>query len=296
MGGNILKKDEEINRNHRNKLKEIIQQKAIKSVYQPIVSLKDGSIYGYEALSRIDLDECCLNIGEIFELAEKCEMLLDLEKLCNEISLQCATNKPSNAKLFLNVDPNILANKEFKDRLSNNYLKKYNLSSNDIIFETTERTAIEDINSFELALNHYRKEGFNIAVDDVGSAYSSIGRVCSITPKFIKIDMAIVRDIHKNQYKKSLLGALSRFATDVGAFIIAEGVESNEELETLINLGVDYAQGFYWSRPEYNFCELEKCHVEEIKFFNKKHLNNSYNNFIREAKAFLNLLNDNINN
>ena len=292
-----MKKDDEINTDqNRKKLKQIIQEKAIKSVYQPIVSLKDGSIYGYEALSRISLDDCCLNIGEIFELAQYYKVLLDLEMVCNEKSLQSAVNKHDHAKLFLNVDPNVLATEEFKDICSKENLKRYSLSSDDIVFEITERTAIEDVNSFELALNHYRKEGFSIAVDDVGSAYSSVGRVFSITPKFIKIDMGIVRDIHKNHYKKSLLGALSKFAKDVGAFIIAEGVESKEELETLIELGVDYAQGFYWSRPKYSFSQLEKCHVEEIKFFNERHLNNSYNNFIREATSFLNLLNDNINN
>ena len=87
----------------KEKLEQILREKAIKSVYHPIVSLTDGSVLGYEALSRITLNDCDFNIGEAFLLAEKYKILWDFEKLCKQQSLKHAVNKPPSAKLFLNI-------------------------------------------------------------------------------------------------------------------------------------------------------------------------------------------------
>ena len=84
---------------------EIIKQEKIRSVYQPIISLEDGNIFGYEALSRIDSEQCALTIEELFKAAEELNKLWELEELCRRQSLKNASAKPLGKKLFINVDP-----------------------------------------------------------------------------------------------------------------------------------------------------------------------------------------------
>ena len=261
----------------KEKLEQILREKAIKSVYHPIVSLTDGSVLGYEALSRITLKDCDFNIGEAFLLAEKYKILWDFEKLCKQQSLKHAVNKPPSAKLFLNVDPNAIYYPDFKNDLSKLTLEQYNLTSRDIVLEATERTSIEDVDTFKSSLSYYKEQGFSVAMDDVGSGYSGINRLFIINPHFIKIDIEMIRDIHKSEYKKSLLRSIVKFANNVGSYVIAEGVENSQELEALIEIGVHYAQGFHWYAPNENFLQLKKEQIDEIKDLKQKSLEKSSN-------------------
>ena len=261
----------------KEKLEQILREKAIKSVYHPIVSLTDGSVLGYEALSRITLKDCDFNIGEAFLLAEKYKILWDFEKLCKQQSLKHAVNKPPSAKLFLNVDPNAIYYPDFKKDLSKLTLEQYNLTSRDIVLEATERTSIEDVDTFKSSLSYYKEQGFSVAMDDVGSGYSGINRLFIVNPHFIKIDIEMIRDIHKSEYKKSLLRSIVKFANNVGSYVIAEGVENSQELEALIEIGVHYAQGFHWYAPNENFLELKKEQIDEIKDLKQKSLEKSSN-------------------
>ena len=256
----------------KNQMAEIIKNKEIKSVFQPIVSLKTGTIYGYEALSRITLKKCSFNIGEAFEIAEDLNCLWAFEKLCRVNSIKMSSNKPKTAKLFLNADPNIIRDPEFKSGVTHEKLAKYNLDCSDIVFEATERSAIKDIDTFKALLRHYKEQGFCIAVDDVGSGYSGINRIFDLNPQFIKIDMEMIRDIDKDEMKRSFVSALSQFAKDSGISLIAEGIETSAQLETVISLKIDYAQGFYLAKP----CEkFQKLNLEIKKEILR--LNNTYN-------------------
>lgn len=252
----------------RNQMTDIIKNKKIKAVFQPIISLRNGQVYGYEALSRITLENCSFHIGEAFEIAHEMNCLWAFEKICRVQSIKASSKKPKGAKLFLNVDPSIIHDKEFKSGITREKLKKNNLDCSDIVFEATEYSAIQDINTFRESLCHYRQQGFQIAIDDVGSGYSGINRIFEINPQFIKIDMELIRNIENDERKRSFVAALVQFASDSKIAVIAEGIETQEQLETVVSLNIDYAQGYFFARPGEKFetisSNVQKC-MKEIK-------------------------------
>lgn len=236
----------------------ILQTGAINTVYQPIVSLENGSILGYEALSRISIPHCELSIEELFQVAAQEYRLWELEQLCRAKALENAIRKPYNAKLFINVDPNIIHDPEIFAGFTCEKLQQYGLCPDDIIFEITERSAISDVSTFTEAMNHYQSQHFKIAIDDFGSGYSGMNRVCAFSPNFIKIDMQLIRNIDADTMKKSAVAAMVKFCKESGIVTIAEGIETEAELKTLIELNIDYGQGYLLGRPEKKFNGISK--------------------------------------
>lgn len=113
-----------------------------------------------------------------------------------------------------------------------------------------DRTSIGDKEAFRKVILHYRNQKFEIAIDDLGNGYAGIARVCALEPQYIKIDMQIVRDIDKDNMKKALVESMIQFCEKAGIHLIAEGIETEEELKTLIKLGVHYGQGYYILKPQ----------------------------------------------
>ncbi len=242
--------------NTANMLFEIINGGYIRSVYQPIVSLQNGTIWGYEALSRIALPSCHLNIEQLFRMASKARKLWELEKLCRTQALKGAHNKPFGHKLFLNVDPNIIYDPDFIAGFTQEKLLKLGLNPDDIIFEITEKSSVSSLPVFTEAIAHYQRQGFKIAIDDFGSGYSGLARACSFSPNYLKIDMSIVRGIDRDSRKRSVILGIVKFCREAGIQIIAEGIETPEELSTLIELDVDFGQGYFLARPDDKFPSL----------------------------------------
>ena len=250
---------------------EILEGKKIRPVYQPIVSLTDGEIFGYEALSRIDLPDCCFNTEEMFHIAESTKHVWELEALCRKKSLKHAVNKPAYAKLFINVDPNVIHDEKFKEGTTCRYLQKYGLNPSDIIFEITERTSIDNEETFKQTIQHYTRQNYQIAIDDFGAEYAGLNRICVLEPHFIKIDMGIIRNIDSDSMKKSLVKSFAVFCQNANIKLIAEGIETADELAALIELGIDYGQGYYLKRPQCTLCELDKSIKQEILKLNLSH-------------------------
>jgi EAL domain-containing protein (putative c-di-GMP-specific phosphodiesterase class I)/GGDEF domain-containing protein len=255
---------------------DILAGKKIRPVYQPIVSLVDGEIMGYEALSRIDLPDCSFNTEEMFHVAEATKRVWELEALCRKKSLKHAVNKPRYAKLFINVDPNVIHDEKFKEGTTCKYLQKYGLNPSDIIFEITERTSIENEETFKKTIQHYTRQNYQIAIDDFGSEYAGLNRICVLEPHFIKIDMAIIRNINSDNIKKSLVKSFAIFCQNANIKLIAEGIETREELATLIELGIDYGQGYYLKRPQCTLCDLDQATKQEILQLNLTHGASNY--------------------
>lgn len=228
----------------------IVQGELVRPVYQPIISLQDGEILGYEALSRITLKDSLLNPEEFFHMAEQEDCLWKTEELCRRKSLQGAVGKEVGKKLFLNVDPKVMKDPQFKKGVTCRYLKEYGLQPADIVFEITERNSIEDEEVFREIILHYRNQKFQIAIDDFGNGYAGMNRICALEPQYIKIDMQIVREINKDNMKKALVESMILFCDKAGIRLIAEGIETEEELKTLIKLGVHYGQGYYILYPK----------------------------------------------
>ncbi|PYT36701.1 MAG: hypothetical protein DMF52_05910 [Acidobacteria bacterium] len=127
----------------------------------------------------------------------------------------------------------------------------------------TEHSAVRDFTSLRQLLSYLQFHGFRLAVDDVGSGYSGLKSIAEIKPDFIKIDMALIRDIHLHPIKQDLTGTIARFSTSSGITLIAEGVEGSEELRCLQAIGVRYAQGFLFARPGPPFPQADLSAIEE---------------------------------
>lgn len=245
-------------------LDNILNEELISPVFQPIVNLENGDIAGYEALSRITLKDCPINIEELFNLASAHNKLWALEKLCRSKALEKAICKPFGTKLSLNVAANIINDPELKSGFTSQKLSQYNINPEDIIFEITEKNAFDALDVFISSIDHYKKQNFKIGIDDFGSGYSGLNRVCAFSPDFIKLDMNLIRDIDKDPIKKSAVSATIKFCKESGIKVVAEGVETLEELKVLIRLGADFAQGYYLARPHEQFKMLDSTIVQQI--------------------------------
>lgn len=242
-------------------IEEIIKEERISPVYQPIVSLSTGEIFGYEALSRFDLqrnESDTVSTRDIFQTAYQSGQLWDLERLCRKKALEGARHISHGLKLFLNVSPNVIHDNQFRSGFTNKYLNKYGISATDVVFELTEHMAIENMDSFKSVLNHYRRQGYETALDDVGAGESGLNTLLALNPTYLKLDMEIIRDIGKHHNKRSLVKAFVQFANTSNTILIAEGIETEKELAVLSELGVDYGQGFYLGRPEPQLCPLRE--------------------------------------
>ncbi len=235
---------------------KIINEKKIKCVFQPIVSLKTGEIVSFEALSRITLESCQINIEELFKIANTLEQSWKLDQLCRKCAIKASQQMPLGKKLFINVDANILLDQDFVQGFTKEYLKKYHLDSNNIVFELSETTSIENKHLFKQAVRHYRSQGFEIAIDDVGSGYSNLNRINHTQPEYLKLDRGLIQDIHLNKDKHTMVEVMVNYCKEMNYKLIVEGIETKEELECLIQLGVEYGQGYFLKKPIDNFDDL----------------------------------------
>ena len=248
-------------------LNAILKGKFITPVYQPIVSLSDGQIFGYEALSRIPGNSPEIRIESLFRLADKMKKSWELETLCRKKALKNAKNMDARKKLFLNVNPNIIHDVEFRNGFTKSRLEKYGLNFDNIVFEITERSAIINPETFFYMIKHYKRQNYGIAIDDVGSGYSGLNTINEIRPNIIKLDMNLTRNIDKDEIKQHLCRAMVDFGKNSGIKLIVEGIETKEELQTLINLNVEFGQGYFLGIPQESFAEVAPEKITIIEEF-----------------------------
>lgn len=255
---------------HESEFFEILDQKRIQTVFQPIVSLHDGTVYGYEALSRGPLNSPLHNPETLFKCAQHHDKLWELEFLCRLKAFEAASEMTMEFRIFLNVNPNIMEDIKFRKGFTKEYLEKFSIDPKRIVFEITENEAISNVSDFIKTIDNYKEQDYRIAIDDAGAGYSGLNLISDIHPNFIKLDMKLVRDIDKDVTKQSLIRSLHDFACFTDTALIAEGIETREELQMLIEIGVRYGQGFYLQRPNSMINPISKEVIEIIK---KEHAN-----------------------
>ncbi len=259
-------------KNIEMELNNIIKNESIKTLFQPIFNFHNGEIIGYEALSRGPIDSNLFSPLDLLEAAKAYNKIFELEMLFRKKAIKSAKKISKDRLLFFNVEPDIIYDEHFEKGQTLELLNDHNLNI-DIVFEITERTAIEDYDKYVKVIENYKKQGYRIAIDDVGSGYSGLQRINMTKPQFIKIDMEIIRDIHVDSFKQSLVRAIVTFATATGIKTIAEGIETKEELKTLIKLGIYGGQGFFLSRPSSEIlqtCNHIKTMILDINYEKEK--------------------------
>jgi EAL domain-containing protein (putative c-di-GMP-specific phosphodiesterase class I)/FixJ family two-component response regulator len=228
-------------------LRRIIDQKLIIPFFQPIFYLKPFRLCGFEVLSRPPTKSILANPEILFEAALRFGVYYDLEILGWTKAFQAISAKGYQGKIFLNANPYLIESTEFSQVRT--MIENFRIDKNDIVFEITERSAIKDYKMFYDRLREYQHVGFGVAIDDLGGGFASLESIVEISPKYVKIDISIVRDLDKNPLKLSVVRFIINFCKENNIVSVAEGVETKEEFDILFNLGVDAVQGYFLAMP-----------------------------------------------
>ncbi|MCR2804300.1 EAL domain-containing protein [Paenibacillus soyae] len=228
---------------------ELLTERLIYPVYQPIFSLGSGEVFGFEALTRLPVNSWFRGPIDLFRFAEENGSLYGLDRLARELAIDGCLALRKEQKLFINVMAQIMSDPGFSPGRTISLLEEHHLSPHQVVFEITERSSIEDYPTVKKALQHYRSQGYRIAIDDVGAGYSSLQSIVELRPDYMKIDRSIIQNIHKDDVKAHILTTLQEVAGKIGSELIAEGIESKDELDKLVQMGIPYAQGYLLGRP-----------------------------------------------
>ena len=231
-----------------DELARMLAMEAVRTVFHPIVRLSDRVPVGYEALTRFQRSPFFDSVEELFAFAESTEMLVDFERLCRKVALHTAGDLDGSGLLFLNASARAILDPEWLAPITGERLRETGRSPRDVVVEVTERMAVGRHATFPDALKRLKAAGYRVAVDDMGAGHASLQALAAIEPDFLKFDVTLVRDIDKSSIKKGLLETLRGLAGKMGAEVIAEGIEREEERETLAALGIALGQGFLFHR------------------------------------------------
>jgi EAL domain-containing protein (putative c-di-GMP-specific phosphodiesterase class I)/GGDEF domain-containing protein len=230
-------------------LREIIHQRKLSAVFQPVLNLKTGKFHGYEGLVRGPSDSKLHSPFNLFKAAAQQNLMLEIEMLSRQVVLQSFVQLDLPGKLFLNVSPETLLHPSFKNGCTLDFINKLGLSPDRVVIEITENQPTYDFVGMKAALLHYRSMGFKIAIDDLGEGFSSLRLWSELRPEFIKIDMHFVQGVDTDPVKLQFLKSIQLIAESCGTHVIAEGIETHSELATVCGLGIMLGQGYIISRP-----------------------------------------------
>jgi len=233
----------------RHQINDIINRGLITPVYQPIFALREGTLLGYESLSRFDHFSTISNTEQLFAQAVEYGLTAQLEMLCRRKALLRAKELKLAGRLFLNVCPSLFLSSDHLRGSTAALLDELGISRGNITFELTERTIISDYALLKRAISHYRDQGFSIAIDDLGSGYAGLKMLAELDPEYVKLSNYLIREIDSCSTKQALLESLVNFCAKIGTKVIAEGIETPAEMEYLVRSGVAFGQGYLLGRP-----------------------------------------------
>jgi len=235
------------------RLQHIVLTEDIRTVYQPIVDLESGEVHGFEALARGPRGTELESPLALFDMAAKTDLLFELDQVCRRNSVRRAESLREPYKLFINTLPFSIRDPHFRGKFLLDLLDGSNLHPDRIVLEVTETFAIEDYAAYLEEMGYFSDMGFLTAIDDMGAGYSGLEKIVHLRPNYLKLDMHMVRDIDRSSIKRDIMQAFCAMAKKTGAGVVAEGVETKEELETVRRIGVEYAQGFFLAKPSEDF-------------------------------------------
>lgn len=218
--------------------------------FQPIVRASDQTIFGYEALLRSE-EPSMPGPSPIIHAAERLGALNRLGRAVRKRAADSMSKANRSYALFVNLHPRDLLDPDLHDARS-----ALNSIAGRVVLEITERAAITDVENARAIVIGLRKQGFRIAVDDLGAGYAGLSSFAVLEPEFVKLDMTLIRDVDTSTVKQKLVRSLASLCADMGLHVIAEGVETPAERDAVIDLGCDLLQGYLFARPGPAFPEV----------------------------------------
>ncbi len=229
-------------RSARASLGRLIEGEGLAMVVQPIVDLRSREVHAYEALARFN-DGGEKGPPHWFSLAEELGEHDALERACLRVALDLFSRRPQGTRLAVNLSAPVLLDHRTLLMLE----ELGDLSC--LIIEITEEALAQNHAELHARTATLRERGVQLAVDDIGAGYSGLRQVTTVHPAYLKLDRSLVRDLQQDADRIALVSALLSYAERVGSHLVAEGVENDAELQTLLELGVPLGQGFHLGRP-----------------------------------------------
>ena len=231
-------------------LSTLLTKGGLTAHFQPIIDTRDNTIYGYETLARgVDEDGSLVYPDKLFTWAKDGDMQFYLDRACRESSLKTAAIKNIRAKVFINFIPTAIYDPNHCLQSTVKWANSLEFDPKNIIFEVVESENVTDLEHLKNILNFYKSKSFMIALDDVGSGYSSLNMIIQLHPDIIKVDREIVKNIDKNSSNQSVFAAIVKIAKDNDIVVLAEGIETKEEFSYLKENGATLVQGYYFAKP-----------------------------------------------
>lgn len=245
----IVSAEQDSDADIRTWLLSIIKRRQLTAIFQPIALIGKGDIAGYEGLIRGPADSPFHSPLNLFRAAIENGFAVEVEYLSRQIVLESFTRLNLQGKLFLNVSPECLLQRHARNGETLSFMRKLGLDPDRVVIELTENQRTYDYNLLREAARHYRDMGFEIAIDDLGEGFSSLRLWSELRPEYVKIDMHFIQGIDQNPVKHQFVSSIQQIAKKSGTKVIAEGVETDAELQVIKDLGIAHCQGFYIARP-----------------------------------------------
>ena len=291
-------------------LEEFINKYHISIYLQPIISTVNKQTIGYEALTRSFIEGEFISPLTIFEEAKEHNLSFDFDKYVRALAVKKFTSYftyNQNVLLFLNFESALIDEAyKFEEFEFYSICQQYGIPASNIVIEIREDKIENSFNLEKFAI-YYKNKGFNIALDDFGMGGSTFDRLSLVKPDIVKIDRSIICDIHKNFIHSEILKAITKMCNKIGAVVLAEGVEKQEEILRCIKTDISIYQGFYFAKPdEYienksdaikekikTISQLNESMIQEHKQKKEKllHHTHEYSNYIIEKLKQLSLSN-----
>ena len=232
-------------------LKEIIREDGLTVHFQPIVAISDpGEVFAYECLLRgIGEEGALIGPEPMFAVARAAGLIYNLDRAARVKAIQEAAGQGIEEKVFINFNATSIYDPAYCLRSTMEAVESSGIPSERIVFEVTDSEEVKDTAHLRSIVGYYRKGGFGVALDDLGSGYGSLDLLAELRPDFVKLDMGRVSRSGGVPYKASIARKLIELANELGVTVIAEGVETEDQYLWLAAHGADYAQGHLFARP-----------------------------------------------
>ncbi|HEX2470504.1 MAG TPA: EAL domain-containing protein [Candidatus Limnocylindrales bacterium] len=221
----------------------------LRAVYQPIYSLRTGVVTGFEGLVRLGPEAEFDDPTALFVAAEATSRTIELDVVCAETVLANARDLRPDQYLSINLSPRTLESDAFSPLEVLALSRRHGVPPEQLVIELTEREAVEDLKSLRAAVATLRRQGVRIALDDIGAGNAGLRLLSEVDFDIMKIDLSLVRAGATHEPSEAVLRALGSFARQRGHMIVAEGIETPDLLEAVLELNYDAGQGYLFGRP-----------------------------------------------
>jgi EAL domain-containing protein (putative c-di-GMP-specific phosphodiesterase class I)/DNA-binding response OmpR family regulator len=229
---------------------EIMKAGQLSCVYQPIVSLDDYSVMGYELLARGPVQSRLHRPDVLFEVAQREGRVAELDRACRLMAARAGATLPPGLVRFINTEPMSI----FSHSHSDLFVKEFVEATpeevrGETVVELSEKSVIDDMERMREVVRELRGQGFRVAIDDAGAGYSGLQTMVEMEPDFIKLDISLVRNIEHSVVKQKLVATLRDFCREAKITLVAEGIETRSQLDALLDMGLGFGQGFLFAHP-----------------------------------------------